>query len=165
MEVTKESIERSFREALIEEGFPDIDVSVDKSPDRMSETLYSVCIGTYPNSWAYTISERELMSDDPKRCVAFIATKAASEISEEFREYHSWGDKAVAFNWRERYSVSCCRCGSEVEMPPNRDLKMAESSVPVARTRGYDSFKRQKIKMALLALLRGECKPSCPRPI
>jgi len=155
-----------FEKALAEEGLTDVTVQQYREPQYGAEVLrVRKEVNGERMGIDHQISDREIMQiDDLKQRLAMLAGQTARQFQEYVTERHEWGENSVLLDLNEDYDATCYRCGAEVSMDEleRTAVPLAETAVPQPVTSDYRSLSNTKLRMTLLALLKGECEPFCP---
>lgn len=155
-----------FEEALAEEGVEDVTIEHYRDSVRQAEIIH---VKKYVNGEKIGVEEaitiRELIATPDKK--QLLATRAAM-VARKFRDFltekHQWGENVVLFELVDDNSVTCLHCRAEASMEDIKQLpvQMSETAVPNPTIEYKTSYPEAKIRMTLLALLKGECDPRCP---
>lgn len=155
-----------FEQALAEEGLTGVDVSRYRDSTTMSEVIHvTKTVNGERVAAEESISDRQIeQTDDIKKHMATLAARMARQFDEALTEQHNWGEKCVKLDLTEDFTASCLRCGAEVSMDnlERGSLSMAETAVPRPSPPSYEALPAIKLRMTLLALLKGECRAFCP---
>jgi len=155
-----------FEKALAEEGLTDVEVQHYREPTRQAEVLrVRKEVNGERMGIDHQLSDREIMQmPDIKQHLATLAGQTARQFQEYVTERHEWGKNSVLLDLNEDYEATCYRCGAEASMDDleRTAVPLAETAVPQPVTSDYRSLSQTKLRMTLLALLKGECEPFCP---
>jgi len=155
-----------FEQALKAEGLSNVEVLQYREPADMCEVIRVRSeVGGERVGMDHRISEREVMEiDDMHQHMATLAAQTARQFDEYLTEQVEWGEKSVRLDLKQDYEATCFRCGAEVSLDDLRTTapRMAESAHPHPQVTDPRNLPQPKIRMTLLALLRGECDGMCP---
>lgn len=154
-----------FSNALKAEGI-DAKVKTSSSASQMHQDfIIEYQVNGKPLVYKSSIPVDGISDKHKKERIALAAEETYRAFQQKTQEQIEWGKKAVQFNIKGEYSVTCLHCRESVSVDDLRSnvsqVAMAESTVPNPSVPDISSISDQKIKFALLALLRENCEPNC----